>query len=464
MKPMALGHYLMNLAVIPSMQKNHFGRVVNVTSVLGVTAVFETPAYSASKAAAICQTKAFAKKYGKDNITFNSLAPGMIDTPMKIDATPEEYIICVEKTPLGRIAQPIDIARSALFFAQGEPVCLGSKFDHRRRRNRLIITGGKVMRCKVALVPRMGEDIIVEEVELAEPRDYEVRIKVMTCTICHTDIHGFKGEHGAFEGPGTGGHEIAGIVDKIGSKVTYVKPGDRVLSSLVRQGCGTCDQCLHGRHWFCENLPPMSFRTPSPYTRDNGRGSVRRRNLAPAASPSTPTPHEAQLCKLDDDIPFVIGSVMACGFISGFGAVLNRCKVKPGQSIAVVGCGGVGLSAIMGAEVSGAIPIVAIDTMDVKLEAAKKFGATHFINPKKSDVVEEIRKITRGFGVDHSVVATAGDGIKRSTFDLTADYGRMVVVGHARREDEMMSDMCYMDLLQRQICHRQCYGGRHTPA
>ena len=114
----ALGHYLMNLAVIPSMQKNHFGRVVNITSVLGVTANFETPAYSSSKAAAICQTKAFAKRYGKDNITFNSLAPGMIDTPMKIDATPEEYKMCAEITPLKRIAQPIDVARTALFFAQ----------------------------------------------------------------------------------------------------------------------------------------------------------------------------------------------------------------------------------------------------------------------------------------------------------------------------------------------------------
>ena len=114
----ALGHYLMNLAAIPSMQKNHFGRIVNVTSVLGVTAVFDAPAYASSKAAAICQTKSFAKKYGRDNITFNSIAPGMIDTPMKIDATPEDYQVVIDKTPLGKVAQAIDIARVALFFAQ----------------------------------------------------------------------------------------------------------------------------------------------------------------------------------------------------------------------------------------------------------------------------------------------------------------------------------------------------------
>jgi 3-oxoacyl-[acyl-carrier protein] reductase len=114
----ALGHYLMSLAVIPAMKKNHFGRIVNITSVTGVTGMYSTPGYTASKAAAICQTKAFAKKYGPDNITVNSIAPGMVDTPMKIDATPAEYKAVAEMTPLGYVAQPVDIARAALFFAQ----------------------------------------------------------------------------------------------------------------------------------------------------------------------------------------------------------------------------------------------------------------------------------------------------------------------------------------------------------
>lgn len=114
----ALGHYLMNLAVIPNMQKNHFGRIVNVTSVTGVNGAYSTPGYTASKAAAICQTKAFAKKYGRDNITVNSVAPGMVDTPMKIDSTPEEYAAVASMTPLGRVAQPVDVARVVMFFAQ----------------------------------------------------------------------------------------------------------------------------------------------------------------------------------------------------------------------------------------------------------------------------------------------------------------------------------------------------------
>jgi NAD(P)-dependent dehydrogenase (short-subunit alcohol dehydrogenase family) len=112
------GHYLMNLAVIPTMQKNHYGRIVNTTSVTGIHGNYSTPAYTASKAGAITQTKAFAMKYGKDGITVNAIAPGMVDTPMKIDATPREYEIVASKTPLGRVATALDMARIILFFAQ----------------------------------------------------------------------------------------------------------------------------------------------------------------------------------------------------------------------------------------------------------------------------------------------------------------------------------------------------------
>jgi Zn-dependent alcohol dehydrogenase len=302
------------------------------------------------------------------------------------------------------------------------------------------------MRAKLALAPRMGREVIVEEVELAEAGEYDVRLKVMTCTICHSDIHANTGEHGEYEGPGAAGHEIAGIVDAVGDKVTYVKPGDRVLCSEVRQGCGHCGQCLRDRPWFCENIPPMSFRVPGCFTRLNGERVVQ--TCSGAAGFATYTnAHEAMLCKLDDDIPFEIGSALACGFMSGFGAVLNRAQPKPGESFAVVGCGGVGLSAIMGAKHCGCVPIIAIDTQGVKLEAARGFGATHTINPKETDAVQAVKAITRGFGVDHSMVAVAGDGVKKTTWDLTAEYGQMTVVGHGHPRDETMSDFSFFDVL-----------------
>jgi Zn-dependent alcohol dehydrogenase len=268
----------------------------------------------------------------------------------------------------------------------------------------------------------------------------------MTCTICHSDIHALNAEHGAYDGPGIAGHEIAGVVDKIGSGVTYVKPGDRVLCTEVRAGCGTCYPCLKGEPWFCENIPPMSFRVASPYTRLNGEAITQTCSGASGFAEYT-NAHEAMLCKLDDDIPFEIGSALACGFMSGFGAVLNRCKIKPGESFAVIGAGGVGLSAIMGARLSGAVPIIAVDTMDVKLDAAKRFGATHVINPKTCDAVAEVKKITRGHGVDHSLVAVAANGVKRTAFDMTAGWGQVTIVGHQLPENEGLGDINALELL-----------------
>jgi Zn-dependent alcohol dehydrogenase len=292
----------------------------------------------------------------------------------------------------------------------------------------------------------MGLDLAVEEVELAEPKEHEVRLKVMTCTICGSDIHGLKGEHGEYEGAGTAGHEIAGVVDAVGPGVTYAKPGDRVLCSLLRAGCGHCPQCLKGHQWFCENIPPMSFREPSPFTRDNGEAVIQTMSGVSGFAEYTNC-HEAMLCKIDGDIPFEIGSVLSCGFMSGFGAVLNRSVLKAAESFAVVGCGGVGLSAIMGAKYSGAVPIIGIDTQPGKLEAAKHFGATHVFNPKEEDVTAEIKKLTGGFGVDQSIVAVAGKGIKKLTWGLTAPWGQMVIVGHGHPRDESLEEFSAFDVL-----------------
>ena len=295
-------------------------------------------------------------------------------------------------------------------------------------------------------MPRMGDyhDIVVEEVEIDEPKDDEVQIRVMTCTICHSDIYALTGEHGEYEGPGMAGHEIAGVVTKCGSKVTYVKPGDRVLNLEVRQGCGQSFPCMKGHPWECTAHPSPSklFRIPGCHTRLNGERCIQT-CAGTSGFAEYCNAHESMLCKLDDDIPFEIGSALACGFMSGFGAVLNRCKVKPGESFAVCGCGGVGLSPY-GAKFSGACPTALHHAG--KLEAAK-FGATHVLNPKECNVVEEVRKIT-GYGADHTLVATAGRGLKRQMLDCTADWGQMVVVGHGHRRDEVCDELNYFDFLK----------------
>ena len=305
---------------------------------------------------------------------------------------------------------------------------------------------GMLMKCKVAIAEKMGVPFVIEEAELAEPKEYEARIKVMTCTICHSDLHGVRGEHGAYEGCATAGHEIAGIVDAIGSKVTYVKPGDRVLCSVIRAGCGVCENCMRGHSWYCENLPQVGFRQPGPYTRANGTVPIQT-NIGSTGFADYTNAHEAHLCKIDDDIPFVVASVLACGFIAGFGAVLNRCQVKPGESVAIIGCGGVGLSAVQGARVSGACPIFAIDVMDSKLELAKKCGATHTINAKNTDPVEAVKAVKK-LGADYTLIAVAGEGMKRQAFNMTAPWGLAVMIGHGRPEDEMLGDICAMEFMQ----------------
>lgn len=301
------------------------------------------------------------------------------------------------------------------------------------------------MKCKVAIIPELNKPFQIEECEIAELKPGEVRVKIMTCAICHSDIHSVKGEHGVFAGAATAGHEIAGIVDAIGEGVTYVKPGDRVMACIVRQGCGKCPNCLAGHSWHCTGIKPSAFEQPSAYTRADGTVPTQTGATATGFAEYTNC-DESCLCKMDDDIPFDVGSALACGFISGFGAVINRCKVRPGESLVCFGTGGVGLSAIQGARVSGANPIIAIDGFDEKLELAKKMGATHTLNYKNCDVVAEIKKIT-GVGAEHAIVAVAGAACKRQALQAIAPWGQVCVIGHATRDQEMMNDVCFMDFL-----------------
>ncbi|MCL2124652.1 MAG: alcohol dehydrogenase catalytic domain-containing protein [Oscillospiraceae bacterium] len=302
------------------------------------------------------------------------------------------------------------------------------------------------MKTRVAIAEKMGDPFVIEVADLADPKENEVRIKVMTTTICHSDLHGVRGEHGPFEGCATAGHEIAGIIDAVGANVTYVKPGDRVLCGVVRAGCGYCENCLRGHSWFCENLPPVAFRAPGPYTRANGKVPIQT-NLGATGFAEYTNAHESFICKIDDDIPYAVASAMACGFITGFGAILNRCQVKPGEGVAVIGCGGVGLSAIQGARVSGACPIIAIDVMENKLELAKKCGATHAVNAKNENPVEAVKAITK-YGAEHVIIAVAGKGIKRQAFDIAAPWGEAVIIGHGRAEEEMLDDFNAMEFMQ----------------
>ena len=303
------------------------------------------------------------------------------------------------------------------------------------------------MRCKIALIPSIKEPFIIEEVELSDPKPNEVRLKVKACSICHSDIHSILGEHGGFEGAGTAGHEVSGVIDAVGSDVSYVMPGDRVMATLVKAGCGHCSECLSGRFIRCLTNGGIVFQQKGPYVRANGDVPIQTGGAFTGFAEYTNVP-EDNLVKLDDDIPYDIGAILTCAVISGFYGVLHRACVRPFESLVVVGCGGVGISAVQGARFAGAFPVIALDTLDSKLERAKGFGATHIINPKNCDPVVEVKSICNSYGAEHVILSVAAPGLKRQALDMLQPVGRLTVIGHISYEHEFLGDINVLDLMK----------------
>ncbi len=316
------------------------------------------------------------------------------------------------------------------------------------------------MRCKLAVVPAVGEPYVIEEVELADLKPDEVRVKMKTCSICHSDIHSQMGEHGHYEGSATGGHEATGVVTEIGSAITYVKPGDRVICCLVKAGCGRCSECLRGRPQTCLTNGPMQFKQPGPYTRDNGEVPIQLPGAFTGFAEYANIP-ENNIVKLDDGVPHEVGSIISCAVISGFIALLRRAHVRAFESLAVIGCGGVGMSAIQGGRFVGAFPVIAVDVDGKKLERAKEFGADLTINPKKVDAVKAVKEMSGG-GVDHAVVCVAGAGIKRQALEMLNGTGRLTCIGHGTYEDEMLTEFSAMDFFGGRTLTGSGMGASHT--
>jgi S-(hydroxymethyl)glutathione dehydrogenase/alcohol dehydrogenase len=290
---------------------------------------------------------------------------------------------------------------------------------------------------KAAVVVEFGKPWVIEELELDKPSKGEVKVKVAACAICHSDIHSAMGEHSQIPLPAVGGHEIAGYIDEVGEGVTYVKAGDPVIVSIPQNGCGQCYNCLSGRNYNC-TTNPLKLAAPGRYTNKKG---LRLWQFAGdiAGFVEYTTCSENHVVKIPANMPMDRACLLACGVISGFGAVVNRGKVRPFDSVVVMGAGGVGLNAVQGARFSGAHPIIAVDVMDSKLDMAKSFGATHTVNAKtEKDPIKKVRELTGGRGADFIIVAVAGIDILRQAFSMSGQNGMTIVVGHAGKE--MMSN------------------------
>jgi S-(hydroxymethyl)glutathione dehydrogenase / alcohol dehydrogenase len=292
----------------------------------------------------------------------------------------------------------------------------------------------KVRKVKAAVCYEMGKPLVMEEVLLEPPGKGEVTIRCAATSICHSDLHMIKGEHGPCPMPAVAGHETSGYVEEVGEGVTYVKPGDLVVYTLIPAACGCCYYCTIGERDRCETNKIARNNPGHLVTKDGRRIHQWYGTMATFAEYATGL--EINLVKIPQDIPVDRAALISCGVIAGYGAVVNRAQVKPNHSVIVVGSGGVGLNAIQGAVFVGAFPIIAIDINDKKLELAKKMGATYTINANKEpDVMKKALEYNYGRGADYVIVATSGIDVLRQAFLMAAKGGTTVVVGHGFGEE-----------------------------
>jgi len=281
------------------------------------------------------------------------------------------------------------------------------------------------MKARAAVFREVGGELSIEEIDVADPVPNEVRLRTSACGVCHSDLHFMKGSIGG-RVPTVPGHEPAGVVEAVGSDVRSVQVGDHVIA-CTSVFCGACKQCILGRPWLCSDRRATMRPKGAP-----PRLSVRGEELYQFADLSgfseVMLVHERAVVKIDDDIPLDRASLVGCGVTTGVGAALNTARVTPGSSVAVIGCGGVGMSVIQGARIAGARQIIAVDVVPTKLDAARHFGATHTLLGTDGDVVKNVKKLSAG-GVDFSFDAVGNATLAAQCFYMLAPRGKATVVG-----------------------------------
>lgn len=272
-----------------------------------------------------------------------------------------------------------------------------------------------------------GEQAKVEtDVEVRDLRPGEVRVKIEAAGLCHSDVSVLNGTI-MFPPPVVLGHEGAGVVTQVAGDVTNVAVGDHVVLSTLGN-CGQCAQCDRGKPTFCrQSLGKLS----RPFTRGHGEDTKKVFQFANLGVFCEETVVKAtQAVKVPDDLPLTAASLIGCGVLTGVGAVFNRAKVTHGESVVVIGVGGIGLNVIQGARLSDALPIIAVDTNPGKESFAREFGATHFICPDGPDfdLVEAVREISPN-GVDHVFECVGATSLIRTATDLLDWGGNLVMLG-----------------------------------
>jgi Zn-dependent alcohol dehydrogenase len=272
---------------------------------------------------------------------------------------------------------------------------------------------------KAAICYEHGKPLVVEDVTLDPPQAGEVRVKIAATGICHSDLHAISGEWSGTV-PFVAGHESSGTVLEAGEGVSAY----RVIVTLIRS-CGNCFYCRQGFPFRCETVFPLDRQSRL----RNARGESLRQGLRTASFAEETVVHESQIVPMPDDLPFDVAALLACGVITGAGAVLNTAQIKAGSSVVVIGRGGVGLNSVQAARIAGAYPIIAVDLLDNKLETSHQFGATHSVNPKSADAVAFVRGLTAGRGADYVFVTVGAAKASEQAFAMLRPRGLQVIVG-----------------------------------
>ena len=281
---------------------------------------------------------------------------------------------------------------------------------------------------KAAVLREVGKPLQIEDVQIGKPGPHEVLIRTKAAGVCHSDLHFVEGSY-PHPLPAVLGHESAGVVEQVGSEVRTVKVGDHVITCL-NPFCGHCEHCLTGHMNLC--ISPETKRSkkdePRLFREDGGERGAMNQFLNLSSFAEYMLVHEHACTAIRKDMPFDVAALIGCSVTTGVGAVIHTSNVRPGETVAVIGCGGVGLAAVNGAAIAGAGRIIAIDRVGSKLNLAKEFGATDVIDASEGDVVKQVQEMTGG-GVHHSFEAIGLKVTAEQAFRMLRRGGTANIIG-----------------------------------
>jgi len=278
---------------------------------------------------------------------------------------------------------------------------------------------------KAAVLREVGKPLAIEDVRINKPGPHEVLIRTVAAGVCHSDLHFVEGSY-PYPLPAVLGHESAGVVEQVGSEVRTVKPGDHVITCLSAF-CGHCEHCLTGHMSRCVSPETKRQQGDEPRLAKDDGSMNQFLNLSSFAEQMLI--HEHACVAIRKDMPLDRAALIGCSVTTGVGAVIHTSNVRPGETVAVLGCGGVGLAAINGAAIAGAGRIIAIDMQGSKLNLAKQFGATDVVNAKDGDPVKQVMELTNGAGVHHSFEAIGLKATAEQSFKMLARGGTANIIG-----------------------------------